>query len=99
MLCSLILDNAIENAFKHGQAQNPGVVFTIRETAPPSTANPPPDHLIAGGLPLVHLTFTVTNRSNLHRPVVTSNFLPRLLAGDPVGQEDNAPVLQGTRPT
>eukprot|EP00668_Euglena_longa_P020331 GGOE01025287.1.p1 GENE.GGOE01025287.1~~GGOE01025287.1.p1 ORF type:complete len:724 (+),score=148.21 GGOE01025287.1:132-2174(+) len=72
-LVSLILENAISNAFKHGAPENPNVRFTIEHHPPDSSE---------GQRPTRHqLRFTVKNTSHPLHPVLTTQSVERLFAG------------------
>eukprot|EP00667_Euglena_gracilis_P021259 EG_transcript_23241 len=73
MLCSLIFDNAINNAFRHGHPQAPAVHFSIGEdeATPPSYLQPD----------RVRLVMVVTNRANPSRPPLTNDFVALAASG------------------
>jgi hypothetical protein len=69
-LLTLILDNALNNAFKHGHPKDPDVAFTIHQLE---------DH------PLLHearVEFLVTNKADPSRPPLTPEVVERIMAGD-----------------
>ena len=70
-LCSLILDNAISNAFKHGHPKRPNVHFVIEEAA--EAADNPTQ---------VRLRFMIINAVNPVRPRVTAAYVKRVLDGE-----------------
>ena len=65
-LCSLMLDNAISNAFRHGNPTDPAVRLTVTTEA------------ITEGL---RLTFVVANQADATKPVITQAFVDRVLKG------------------
>eukprot|EP00667_Euglena_gracilis_P004116 EG_transcript_4133 len=69
-LVSLILENAISNAFKHGAPENPKVRLTIERL--------PPDEM---GRP--RLRFAVHNAAHPLRPPLTEQSVAQLFAGRP----------------
>ena len=74
-LYSLVLDNTINNAFKHGRPQDPQVQLTV-STAPvdsgPSLADD--KH--------VRLTFRLSNQANPSRPRITNDYIAKVLRGE-----------------
>jgi len=70
-LLSLILDNALSNAVKHGRPEDPDVAFVVHEVE---------DTTLTGG---TRLEFLVTNAANPNRPQLTPAVVTRLIAGDP----------------
>jgi len=68
-LCDILLDNAINNAFKHGHETDPAVELTIT-----TTEAQPTDQRTT-------VTFRVTNRANTSRPVLSPSFLDDILSG------------------
>eukprot|EP00667_Euglena_gracilis_P002637 EG_transcript_2644 len=71
-LLNLVLDNAISNAFRHGDPDNPQVTFTIDSSPLHSPLLPDCRHL---------LHFTLTNVAHPQRPPMTPEFAAQLLAG------------------
>eukprot|EP00667_Euglena_gracilis_P001668 EG_transcript_1668 len=87
VLCSLILDNAISNSFKHGHPDDPAVDFV-------TAVNPlPPDVRLPTNASGVAVTFTITNRANPHRPPITPTFLAHMLQGQAPRQEEGRSML------
>ena len=70
-LCDLILDNALSNAFQHGDLENPNVHLAITVTDAGLDASP--------GKKTV--SFRVTNRARPGRPPLTEAFVAELLRG------------------
>ena len=70
-LCALILDNAISNAFKHGDPDAPDVAFRASAAAVPGEAG------------RVRLAFAVTNRAHPARPPLTPEYVDGILRGHP----------------
>jgi hypothetical protein len=68
-LCSLILDNTLSNAFKHGHPESPDVRLTIA-----CTPNP------LGSARSLHIT--VSNVANPDRPSVTPDYVQQVLSGE-----------------
>eukprot|EP00668_Euglena_longa_P007287 GGOE01008717.1.p1 GENE.GGOE01008717.1~~GGOE01008717.1.p1 ORF type:complete len:759 (+),score=248.32 GGOE01008717.1:52-2277(+) len=73
LLCSVVLDNAISNALRHGHPDDPRVTFSIA------------CHLLSekeedGKQRL--LVFRVTNRADPDRPTITPDFLQDRLTGE-----------------
>eukprot|EP00668_Euglena_longa_P047468 GGOE01063336.1.p1 GENE.GGOE01063336.1~~GGOE01063336.1.p1 ORF type:complete len:694 (-),score=197.72 GGOE01063336.1:908-2803(-) len=68
VLCDLVLDNGISNAFQHGHPEAPAVHFTITLASSP------------GGPQL--LTLEVANRVHPDRAVLGPQFLERILGGE-----------------
>eukprot|EP00669_Euglena_mutabilis_P011485 TRINITY_DN6117_c0_g1_i2.p1 TRINITY_DN6117_c0_g1~~TRINITY_DN6117_c0_g1_i2.p1 ORF type:complete len:518 (+),score=90.83 TRINITY_DN6117_c0_g1_i2:217-1554(+) len=69
-LITLILDNALNNAFKHGHPEDPDVVFAIHQLE---------------YRPLLHealIEFLVTNQADPSRPPLTPEVVERIMAGD-----------------
>eukprot|EP00667_Euglena_gracilis_P002680 EG_transcript_2684 len=84
-LLNLVLENAISNALKHGHPSNPHVQFTISSS--PAKGHPPGDRRRV-------LHCTVTNLANPQRPVLTPEYVAKLLAGKvELAQTDVVPVL------
>eukprot|EP00668_Euglena_longa_P010730 GGOE01013007.1.p1 GENE.GGOE01013007.1~~GGOE01013007.1.p1 ORF type:complete len:560 (-),score=116.12 GGOE01013007.1:676-2355(-) len=77
MLCNLILENALSNAFKHGDPQGPDVQFHI-EVEPSPLPQPQPSSQSEAA---VRVTFTVSNAANPLRPVLTEEVVTKLLSG------------------
>ena len=75
-LCSLILENALSNAFKHGCPQNPAVRLTITVASSNSAASS------AAEDNKVCVKFTVINRANPTRPVITPDYVKKVLSGE-----------------
>ena len=73
-LCSLILDNAISNAFKHGHPKTPNVQLTIKDVLPESGPRSLPE-------PAVRLKFIITNDINPARPKITEDYVNKVLYG------------------
>eukprot|EP00667_Euglena_gracilis_P009500 EG_transcript_9645 len=71
-LCSIVLDNAINNAFRHGHPDNPEVNFSMSLAALPNEDTDDRRY---------RLTFEVTNRVAPNRPPVTPDLVHRLLTG------------------
>eukprot|EP00667_Euglena_gracilis_P003066 EG_transcript_3074 len=78
VLCDLVLDNGIDNAFRHGDPEDPAVHFTITAT-----------EAVDGRQ---FLTFEVANRTHPDRPVVTPELVERLFRGQEE-RPLNAPAL------
>jgi CheY-like chemotaxis protein/signal transduction histidine kinase len=75
-LLTLILDNALSNAVKHGCPDNPDVTLTVRALSPsPSEAGPNP------------IEFVISNAADRTRPPLTSDAVCALLAGGPRPQQ------------
>eukprot|EP00667_Euglena_gracilis_P001055 EG_transcript_1055 len=71
-VCAIVLDNAIANAVRHGDPQDPQVRLAIR-IAP----------RVPGAAPqLRRVVFTVTNRIHPTRPPITRALVDQILAGD-----------------
>eukprot|EP00667_Euglena_gracilis_P002860 EG_transcript_2867 len=87
VLCSLILDNAISNSFKHGHPDHPAVQFDTAVSALP------PDMHLPGSVNGVSVTFTITNRANPSLPLITPTFLSHILQGKPPRQDDGLSML------
>ena len=77
LLCSLVLDNAVSNAFKHGRPRAPDVrLFCDCVERPGDEAG------TAGGAGRrARLRFRVTNAVNPKRPRVTDLFVKQVLSG------------------
>eukprot|EP00667_Euglena_gracilis_P006648 EG_transcript_6702 len=73
MLLTLIFDNALSNAAKHGDPQNPDITFSIEEIS----ADVCPD-LPAGKR---RFCFQVTNVAHPGRPPLTPQYVAQLFAG------------------
>ena len=71
VVCGMILENALSNAFKHGCPRNPDVSFTIAVRG----ESLDPDR--------VPLEFSVTNRAHPDRPKITDEFIDKLIQGAP----------------
>eukprot|EP00668_Euglena_longa_P003879 GGOE01004544.1.p1 GENE.GGOE01004544.1~~GGOE01004544.1.p1 ORF type:complete len:743 (-),score=201.65 GGOE01004544.1:1991-4114(-) len=71
-LCGIVLDNAINNAFRHGHPENSEVNFTMSMASLSNTDTDDKRY---------RLTFEVTNRVAPHRPQVTPDLLRRVLSG------------------
>eukprot|EP00669_Euglena_mutabilis_P007245 TRINITY_DN2598_c0_g1_i1.p1 TRINITY_DN2598_c0_g1~~TRINITY_DN2598_c0_g1_i1.p1 ORF type:complete len:626 (-),score=156.17 TRINITY_DN2598_c0_g1_i1:540-2279(-) len=69
-LCSIVLDNAINNAFRHGCQKDPQVRFTI-EVGPPTDPEATDVRRVA---------FTISNRANPARPVISQELIDKFLA-------------------
>jgi len=83
MLLTLILDNAINNAIKHGSPENPDVALTIR-TLPESEPDTPA-HIIE---------FEISNAADPHRPPLMPEAVASLFSGAPRPQRlGRAPLL------
>eukprot|EP00667_Euglena_gracilis_P005902 EG_transcript_5946 len=74
MLCSLIFDNAIHNAFCHGHPEDPHVHFSIGEGEEEGYGGP-------FEMDCVRIHFVVTNRASPNRPHVTEELVAKVLAG------------------
>eukprot|EP00667_Euglena_gracilis_P005338 EG_transcript_5374 len=72
VLCELILDNGLNNAFRHGHPHAPAVHFSI-------SLSPTP-----GSEKTQLLIFEVMNCANPDRPVVTPDLVEQLVRGDAV---------------
>ena len=72
-LCSLILDNSIDNAFKHGHPRTPQVQLSVTAT----TAA----HTQGADCECVRLTFRLSNNANPARPRMTDDFITAVLEG------------------
>eukprot|EP00667_Euglena_gracilis_P001888 EG_transcript_1887 len=77
MLCSLIFDNAINNAFRHGHPRQPDVHFSISEDGLPH------DPLLPDPLSpdRVRLIMVVRNTANPSRPPLTDEFVAQVVSG------------------
>eukprot|EP00667_Euglena_gracilis_P004187 EG_transcript_4203 len=73
MLLTLILDNALSNAGKHGHPQTPNVTFTIDAVPTPGCPDVP--------LGKRRICFQVTNVAHPRRPVLTPEYVEQLFAG------------------
>eukprot|EP00668_Euglena_longa_P025081 GGOE01031309.1.p1 GENE.GGOE01031309.1~~GGOE01031309.1.p1 ORF type:complete len:872 (-),score=259.74 GGOE01031309.1:1008-3431(-) len=73
VLCDILLDNALNNAFRHGDSVDPHVQF-LMELAPPEETD-------SGGGLHRWLTFLISNRADPGRPLVTTDFIDALLHG------------------
>ena len=67
-LCSLILDNAIVNAFKHGDERNPAVRVAVTTTD--------------DGDDKIKVQFTITNRANQQSTRLSQTFVEKMFNGD-----------------
>ena len=85
ILCGLVLDNAISNAFKHGHPQEPGVTLET-EVGDLTTASASELHGRR-----VRMAFVVRNQCNPARPKLTEQFIAAVLSGDrSVGPSESA---------
>ena len=74
-LYSLVLDNIINNAFKHGRPQGPQVQLTVSTTPVDTSGIPAEDgHL--------RLTFRLSNLANPTRPRITNDYVAKVLRGE-----------------
>ena len=76
-LYSLVLDNTINNAFKHGRPRDPQVQLTV-STAP-----------VDGGASLadvkrVRLTVRLSNQESPSRPRITDDYIAKVLRGEAI---------------
>jgi len=73
ILCDIVLDNALNNAFRHGHPVDPQVNFqiTMRDCPVPNPNHP---HRY-------RLSFEVTNRCHPRRPPLTPNFVSQAMTG------------------
>jgi len=69
-LITLVLDNALSNAVKHGRPEDPDVAFVIHQLG---------DVVSSSGL---QIEFLVTNAADPSRPPLTAETVARILAGD-----------------
>eukprot|EP00667_Euglena_gracilis_P000759 EG_transcript_757 len=74
VLCDILLDNALNNAFRHGNPANPCVMFQM-ELAPAE------ESASSGSQPVRQLTFRVSNQADPAKPVLTPELLDILLSG------------------
>ena len=74
-LYSLVLDNTINNAFKHGRPQDPQVQLTV-STAPVDGGASPADDKH------VRVTFRLSNQANPSRPRITDDYVAKVLRGE-----------------
>eukprot|EP00667_Euglena_gracilis_P004701 EG_transcript_4727 len=89
-LCNLILENALSNAFKHGDPHDPAVRFAVEaEPLTCSLALPHP-------APAVRVAFTVSNAANPLQPPLTDDAVRVLLGGQ--SAEGPHPCLRTVRP-
>eukprot|EP00668_Euglena_longa_P025079 GGOE01031307.1.p1 GENE.GGOE01031307.1~~GGOE01031307.1.p1 ORF type:complete len:886 (-),score=253.83 GGOE01031307.1:1289-3754(-) len=72
VLCDILLDNALNNAFRHGNPTGPHVQF-LMDLAPPQELD------TSGGQ--CKLTFQISNRADPAKPLVTADFIDALLNG------------------
>ena len=72
VLCSLVLDNGINNASKHGNPHDPAVTFSIRADDQ------------AGHDQRLRVVFQVTNRADSQKPRITPEFIENLCNGVPM---------------
>eukprot|EP00667_Euglena_gracilis_P005501 EG_transcript_5535 len=77
VLCNILLDNALNNAFRHGNPFDPHVHF-LMELAP--LEDPAGSYSSASHQ---RLTFTVCNRADPSRPPVTQDLITAVLTGHP----------------
>eukprot|EP00667_Euglena_gracilis_P007839 EG_transcript_7934 len=76
LLCDILLDNAINNALRHGDSGHP-VTFSMQlEPADPAART-------------ATLTFTVTNHLKPSKPAVTPEFVQAVLRGEVVPEPGN----------
>ena len=71
VVSSMILENALSNAFKHGYPRNPDVRFTIAV----HDESDDPNHVL--------LELCVTNRAHPDRPKITDEFVDELINATP----------------
>eukprot|EP00667_Euglena_gracilis_P005001 EG_transcript_5029 len=92
VLVGLILDNAINNAFKHGRPCDPEVTFAIRDTTARQGAG---DQRTSRGAhppaPSLHITFTITNRASTHCPVASD--VLSISMETQTEEDDSLPIL------
>ena len=74
-LYSLVLDNTINNAFKHGRPQDPRVQLTV-STAPVDSGTSLAD------AKCVRVTFRLSNQANPLRPRITDDYVAKVLRGE-----------------
>ena len=74
-LYSLVLDNTINNAFKHGRPQDPQVRLTVSTAPVDGGVNPLDDKR-------VRLTFRLSNQANPSRPRITDDYVAKVLRGE-----------------
>ena len=74
-LYSLVLDNTINNAFKHGRPQDPQVQLTV-STAPVDSG------ISLAGDKHVRVTFRLSNQANPSRPRITDDYVAKVLRGE-----------------
>eukprot|EP00668_Euglena_longa_P024353 GGOE01030412.1.p1 GENE.GGOE01030412.1~~GGOE01030412.1.p1 ORF type:complete len:852 (-),score=212.66 GGOE01030412.1:214-2706(-) len=85
MLLSLILDNALSNAAKHGAPQNPNVEFLVEEL---------PKDPVSDDCQLRRFCFRVTNKANPSRAPLTPQYVQQLFAGTVQVKDDGVvPIL------
>eukprot|EP00668_Euglena_longa_P039134 GGOE01050351.1.p1 GENE.GGOE01050351.1~~GGOE01050351.1.p1 ORF type:complete len:376 (-),score=104.81 GGOE01050351.1:708-1784(-) len=79
-LCNLILENALSNAFKHGDPQDPNVQFTIMAESLPMPLLCP----IGSPCPAatVRVVLTVSNAADPLQPPLTEEVVKKLLSGE-----------------
>eukprot|EP00667_Euglena_gracilis_P003747 EG_transcript_3761 len=73
-LVSIVLDNAINNAYRHGNPTDPQVRFTMSLCPLPDKEDEDEDCFLLG--------FEVSNRVHEGRPHVSPEFVARILAGE-----------------
>ena len=73
-LCTLILDNALSNAFKHGFPENQDVRLTVHRRAARPGA--------------VRLAFTLANRKHPARPTITADYVNQVLSGQALPERE-----------
>ena len=82
-LYSLVLDNTINNAFKHGRPQDPQVQLTVSTAPVDGGASPADDKR-------VRLTVRLSNQANPSRPRITDEYIAKVLRGE---AKENAGAL------
>eukprot|EP00668_Euglena_longa_P007008 GGOE01008371.1.p1 GENE.GGOE01008371.1~~GGOE01008371.1.p1 ORF type:complete len:677 (-),score=200.43 GGOE01008371.1:758-2674(-) len=75
LLCDILLDNAINNALRHGDTSQEPVAFSM-------ALHPLDEHA-------AELTFAVTNRTKGHKPPMTPEFVESVLQGATGSEQGN----------
>ena len=76
-LYSLVLDNTVNNAFKHGRPQDPQVQLTVGTTPLDGGATSADDKR-------VRLTVRLSNQASLSRPRITDDYIAKVLQGEAI---------------
>eukprot|EP00667_Euglena_gracilis_P003917 EG_transcript_3930 len=94
VLCDILLDNALNNAFRHGHPADPEVQFVVELTPFEEPASSAAPSIGSGGFSRASshrqhrlLTFCVRNRADPNKPLVNQDLISTVLQGHRINHD------------